>query len=131
VKLELRTVQPVNAAWLFVSRLISDEIRYKLLRLLKANPQMSQRDAASELGVSVGKINYVLRALMRRGWIKASNFKNSQNKLAYRYLLTPRGIEAKTKLTVRFLRAKMDEYEMLKLEIEQIRRDADERRAQE
>jgi EPS-associated MarR family transcriptional regulator len=116
---------------LFVSRLISDEIRYKLLRLLKANPQMSQREAASELGVSVGKINYVLQALMRRGWIKASNFKNSQNKLAYRYLLTPRGIEAKATLTVRFLRAKMDEYEMLKLEIEQIRRDAEDRRVQE
>jgi EPS-associated MarR family transcriptional regulator len=127
----LRTVQPVNASWLFVSRLISDEIRYKLLRLLKANPQMSQREAASELGVSVGKVNYVLQALMSRGWIKASNFRKSQNKLAYRYLLTPRGIEAKTKLTVRFLRAKMDEYEMLKLEIEQIRRDVEDRRVPE
>jgi EPS-associated MarR family transcriptional regulator len=117
--------------WMAVSRLISDEIRYKLLRLLQANPEMSQREVANELDVSVGKVNYSLRALVRRGWIKAHNFKNSQNKLAYRYLLTPRGIEEKAKITVRFLRAKLDEYETLRLEIEQIRRDAGERRAQE
>jgi EPS-associated MarR family transcriptional regulator len=114
-----------------VSRLISDEIRYKLLRLLQSNPDLSQREVANELGVSVGKVNYSLRALMQRGWVKAQNFRNSQNKMAYRYLLTPRGIEEKAKITVRFLQAKMDEYETLRLEIEQIRRDAGERRAQE
>jgi len=114
-----------------VSRLISDEIRYKLLRLLQSNPDLSQREVANELGVSVGKVNYSLRALMQRGWVKTQNFRNSQNKMAYRYLLTPRGIEEKAKITVRFLRAKMDEYETLRLEIEQIRRDAGERRVQE
>ena len=92
---------------------------------------MSQRDVANELGISVGKVNYSLRALVSRGWIKVGNFRNSQNKLAYRYLLTPRGIEEKAKLTVRFLRMKMNEYEMLKLEIEQIRRDAEPGRMQE
>jgi EPS-associated MarR family transcriptional regulator len=114
-----------------VQRLISDEIRYKLMRLLQANPEMSQREVADELGISVGKVNYSLRALVRRGWVKVSNFKNSQNKLAYRYLLTSRGIEEKAKLTVRFLRARMDEYEMLRLEIEQIRREAEQRSVRE
>ncbi len=95
------------------------------MRLLQANPEMSQRDVARELDVSVGKVNYSLRALVGRGWVKVNNFRDSDNKLAYKYLLTPRGIEAKARLTVRFLRAKMDEYETLKMEIEQIRRDAD------
>jgi EPS-associated MarR family transcriptional regulator len=108
-----------------LSRLIGDEIRYKLMRLLQANPEMSQRDVARELDISVGKVNYSLRALVGRGWVKVNNFRDSDNKLAYKYLLTPRGIEAKARLTVRFLRAKMDEYETLKMEIEQIRRDAD------
>jgi EPS-associated MarR family transcriptional regulator len=107
-----------------VTRLIGDEIRYRLMRLLEANPEMSQRDVARELGVSVGKVNYCVRALVRRGWVKINNFRNSRNKLAYKYLVTPRGLEAKTIITMRFLRAKMDEYENLKVEIEQIRREA-------
>ena len=113
-----------------MSRLIGDEIRYKLMRLLQANPEMSQRDVARQLGISVGKVNYSLRALVGRGWVKVNNFKNSQNKLAYKYLLTPRGMEEKSRLTIRFLRAKMDEYENLKMEIEQIRREADSRGAE-
>ena len=113
-----------------MSRLIGDEIRYKLMRLLQANPEMSQRDVARQLGISVGKVNYSLRALVGRGWVKVNNFKNSQNKLAYKYLLTPRGMEEKSRLTIRFLRAKMDEYENLKMEIEQIRREADARGAE-
>ena len=114
-----------------MSRPIKDEIRYKLIRLLQANPEMSQREVAQALGVSVGKVNYSLRALMQRGWMKAINFKNCQQKSAYRYLLTPRGVEEKAKLTVRFLRAKMDEYKSLEHEIEQIRRDANESRVRE
>jgi EPS-associated MarR family transcriptional regulator len=100
------------------------------MRLLQANPEMSQRDVARQLGISVGKVNYSLRALVGRGWVKVNNFKNSQNKLAYKYLLTPRGMEEKSRLTIRFLRAKMDEYENLKMEIEQIRREADSRGAE-
>ncbi len=98
----------------------SDEVHYKLMRLLQANQHLSQRDAARELGVSLGKVNYCLRALMRRGWVKAANFKNSRNKAAYMYFLTPRGIEEKASLTLRFLDIKRREYEQLRAEIEQM-----------
>jgi EPS-associated MarR family transcriptional regulator len=103
----------------------AEEIHYKLLRLLQLNPSMSQRDAAHELGVSLGKVNYCLRALVRKGWIKARNFKNSQNKSAYMYLLTSRGLEQKAALTVRFLGVKLREYEALRGEIEQMRRESE------
>lgn len=105
--------------------MLSDEMRYKLMRLLEANPKMSQRDAARELGISLGKVNYCLQALVSKGWIKATNFKNSHNKAAYMYLLTPRGLEAKGRLTVQFLRIKISEYEKLRVEIEQMRREAE------
>lgn len=100
-----------------------EEIRYKLMRLLEANPKLSQRDAARELGISLGKVNYCVQALIRKGWVKASRFKNSRRKTAYMYLLTPRGIEEKASLTVEFLQIKMREYEVLRAEIEQMRRD--------
>ncbi len=100
-----------------------DEMHYKLLRLLEANPKLSQREAARILGVSLGKVNYCLRALMQKGWVKASNFRNSNNKSAYMYLLTPRGLENKTKLALRFLQAKVREYESLRAEIAQMRRE--------
>lgn len=99
------------------------EVHYKLMRALESKPEMSQRELARELGVSLGKVNYCLRALVQKGWIKASNFTNSQNKAAYMYLLTPRGIEEKASLTVRFLQAKTQEYEALRKEIRQIRRE--------
>jgi len=104
---------------------LSDEMRYKLLKLLDANPRLSQRDVARELDISLGKVNYCLNALVRKGWIKASRFTNSRNKAAYMYLLTPRGMEAKIRLTFEFLRIKLREYETLRDEIEQIRRDAE------
>jgi EPS-associated MarR family transcriptional regulator len=103
---------------------LSEETRYKLMRLIEAHPEMSQRDVARELNISLGKVNYCLRALMRKGWIKARNFKNSNNKAAYMYLLTPRGVEEKASLAVRFLSIKVSEYERLRDEIEQIRREA-------
>lgn len=93
------------------------------MRLLQANPEMSQREVARELGVSVGKVNYCLRALIRKGWVKANQFTNSRNKTAYMYLLTPRGIEQKAVLTVQFLQAKVREYELLRAEIRQMRRE--------
>jgi EPS-associated MarR family transcriptional regulator len=98
-------------------------MHYKLMRLLEENPGISQRDAARELGVSLGKINYCLRGLMGRGWIKASNFKNSQNKAAYLYILTPSGIAEKANLAVTYLKEKVDEYEALRVEIERMRRE--------
>ena len=102
---------------------MDDHTHYRLLRLLEANPELSQRDLARELGTSLGKINYCLNALIEKGWVKARNFRNSRNKLAYAYLLTPRGIEQKAKITVRFLRRKIAEYEALETEIEQLRRE--------
>jgi EPS-associated MarR family transcriptional regulator len=99
-------------------------MHYKLLRLLETHPGMSQREAARTLGISLGKVNYCVKALMRKGFIKASHFKNSQNKAAYMYLLTPRGIEEKARLTVRFLQIKLREYELLRAEIEQMRVEA-------
>lgn len=105
--------------------MLSDEMRYKLLKLLDANPRLSQRDVARELDISLGKVNYCLNALVRKGWIKASRFTNSRNKAAYMYLLTPRGMDAKIRLTFEFLRIKLREYETLRDEIEQIRREAE------
>ncbi len=96
---------------------MSDEIQYKILNSIQENPQISQRDLAKELGVSLGKANYCLRALIERGWVKARNFQQSDNKIAYAYLLTPKGIEEKARVTVRFLRYKINEYETLKQEI--------------
>jgi EPS-associated MarR family transcriptional regulator len=106
-------------------RILSEEVRYKLLRLLEPNPSLSQREVARELGISLGKVNYCLKALMNKGLIKASNFKNSKNKTAYMYLLTPRGLEEKARVTTRFLHIKMQEYEALRQEIEQIRHEAE------
>jgi EPS-associated MarR family transcriptional regulator len=105
--------------------MLADETRYKLMRLLEANPRMSQRDAARELGISLGKVNFCVQALVHKGWIKATRFKNSRNKAAYMYLLTPRGIEQKASLTVQFLRIKMREYKVLRDEIDQIRREVE------
>ena len=99
---------------------ISDELRYRLLNHLAEHPDASQRDVARELGISVGKVNYCLNALIRKGWLKAGNFKNSDKKSAYLYILTPRGIEEKINLTYQFLRRKMAEYDTLKEEIEKL-----------
>jgi len=99
----------------------AEEVRFKLMRLLESNPGISQRDVARELGISLGKVNYCVQALIRKGWVKAARFKNSRNKAAYRYLLTAKGIEEKASLTVEFLRIKMHEYEVLRTEIEQMR----------
>ena len=98
--------------------MLDDELRYKLFKLIEANPSMSQRDVARAMGVSLGKVNYCLNALISKGWVKVSNFKNSRNKIAYRYLLTPRGILEKGAVTARFLQLKMAEHDALKDEIE-------------
>ena len=101
-----------------IFQMLSDDIRHKILKALEENPEISQRDLAVHLGVSLGKTNFCLQVLMEKGWIKVKNFKNSKNKQAYAYLLTPSGIEEKATLTVRYLRRKMQEYEILKQEIE-------------
>ena len=107
-----------------------EDIHFRLLRLLEARPDLSQRDLARELGASLGKINYCLNALIDKGLVKARNFRNSRNKLGYAYLLTPRGIERKATIAVQFLKRKMAEYETLRSEIEQLQREIGERRAE-
>jgi EPS-associated MarR family transcriptional regulator len=106
------------------SSVLPDEMRYKLMRLLESNPEVSQRDVARELRISLGKVNYCLRALIEKGWVKASRFRGSRRKSAYVYLLTPRGMQEKARFTVRFLAAKTREYDSLRREIEEIRREA-------
>lgn len=98
-----------------------DELRLKVLCALEANPDLSQRQLAAELGVSVGGVNYALKALMKRGFVKADNFRKSGRKVAYLYVLTPSGIAEKTSLAAAFLGRKLEEYEVLKQEIEALR----------
>ena len=101
----------------------TEEQHFRILRELERDPKVSQRRLAEELGVSVGKINYCLKALIDRGLVKANNFRNSQNKRAYLYVLTPKGISEKSRNTVRFLQRKTAEYEALRKEIERLRRE--------
>ena len=98
-----------------------DELRIRVLRALEANPELSQRQLAAELGVSLGGVNYALKALMERGFVKADNFRKSGNKVAYLYVLTPRGVAEKASLATAFLGRKLAEYEVLKQEIEALK----------
>ena len=88
-----------------------------LLRKIKSNPKSSQRELADELGFSLGKLNYILNSLKSKGLIKIRNFEKNRNKLNYIYLLTPKGIAEKTKLTINFMKRKMKEYDELKKEL--------------
>lgn len=103
---------------------LSDENRYQLLKLLEENPEMSQRQIASALGISLGKVNFCLRALIRKGSVKMANFSRNPNKKAYVYLLTLKGIEEKGRVTLSFLAKKQEEYETLKQEIEELQHEA-------
>ena len=104
--------------------MLDEDTRFRLLRLLQANPELSQRQLAGELGVSVGKINFCMRALLEKGLVKVRNFRDSNNKLAYAYYLTPKGAEAKIRATTQFLKRKMKEYQEIEREIEQLKREA-------
>ncbi len=92
--------------------------QFNVLRKIKSKPNASQRKLASELGFSLGKLNYCLKSLHQKGLIKVKNFQKNPNKLGYAYILTPKGITAKTKLTINFMKRKMKEYDELKNEIE-------------
>ncbi|MDH5654603.1 MAG: MarR family EPS-associated transcriptional regulator [Spirochaetia bacterium] len=104
--------------------MLTDELRFKILKVLQDNPDLNQRQLADHLNISLGKTNYCIQALIGKGLLKVKNFKNNRNKLAYSYLLTPGGMEEKAKLTIRFLKRKMEEYEILKTEIEELTRDS-------
>jgi EPS-associated MarR family transcriptional regulator len=104
---------------------IQEEARFQILRHLHENPQLSQRELGERVGVSLGAVNYCLKALIDRGLVKAGNFARSENKLGYAYFLTPAGLTEKTRLTGRFLRRKIEEYEALKIEIDTLSREVD------
>jgi EPS-associated MarR family transcriptional regulator len=108
--------------------MLTDEYRAKILKKLEEDPRISQRDLAHELGISLGKTNYCLHALMEKGLIKANNFKNSRNKKAYMYLLTRQGMAEKARATARFLERKVAEYEALQREIASLQREVQERK---
>ena len=100
---------------------LTEDKYFRLMRILEATPDVSQREMAKTLGVSFGGINYCLNALIDKGLVEIHNFSQNQNKFGYVYLLTPRGIAEKASLTSNFLKRKMDEYEALKVEIETLK----------
>ena len=103
--------------------MLSDDLRYKLLRVLAEEPQISQRELAQRLDISVGRANFCLSALVDKGLVKMDNFRKANNKLAYAYLLTPQGVEEKARITISFLKRKLSEYSELEREIERLRRE--------
>ena len=103
--------------------MLDENTRYRLLKLLEAHPELSQRQLAGQLGVSVGKINFCLRALLDKGLLKMRNFRDNQNKVAYAYVLTPKGAQAKVRATAAFLKRKMQEYEAIQREIEELKQE--------
>ena len=107
--------------------MLDETTHYGLLKILEENPGLSQRDLAVRLGISLGKVNFCLNALVTKGSLKISNFRNNENKLAYAYLLTPRGVEEKARVTVNFLKHKMQEYELLKKEIAELTLEAEQK----
>ena len=102
------------------------DIRLDLLRRLELNPKYTQRELSIEMGVSLGKVNYCMKKLTEKGWIKLTNFSHNSNKLGYMYLLTPHGIEQKAKLTILFLKIKIEEFEILRDEISQLKLESEE-----
>ena len=102
---------------------IQEDTYFRVMRILQENPDLTQRELAEKLGVSVGGLNYCLKALIDKGWVKMQNFQNSKNKFKYVYLLTPQGIAERVALTSRFLDRKIQEYEALKAEIESLHQD--------
>lgn len=113
-----------NTSYTTQVQAMTDERQLKTLRLLADNPDLTQRQIADELGVSLGAANYCLKALVDKGWVKLENFQRNPNKLGYLYLLTPQGVAAKTALTARFLKRKLAEYEALKAEIAELERES-------
>ena len=104
----------------------SQDIRLDLLRKLESSSQFTQRELAMEIGVSLGKVNYCMKKLTEKGWIKLTNFTHNPNKMGYAYLLTPQGIDEKSRLTFSFLKKKVIEYEILKKEINSLKLESEE-----
>jgi EPS-associated MarR family transcriptional regulator len=100
---------------------VQEDTHFRIMSILLDNPDLTQRELANKLGMSVGGLNYCLSALIDKGFVKMTNFSESKNKFKYVYLLTPRGISEKVSMTSRFLKRKMEEYEELKVEIEALK----------
>ncbi|SVC61923.1 uncharacterized protein METZ01_LOCUS314777 [marine metagenome] len=130
------TVQQLNASnrtviVRAVKNTLDNETRYRLLKFLMQHPDWSQRQIARGMGISLGKVNYCLRALTERGFVKVGRFTRSQNKSDYRYLLTPKGVAEKIQTTARFLTHKQEEFEVIKQEIALLQRELKEHIAME
>ena len=110
---------------------VREETTYKLMKLIEESPNLSQREIAQRMGISLGKANYCLKALIEKGYVKARNFYKSSNKVAYIYFLTPLGIEEKTRVTYRFLKIKMKEFEDIKDEIARLKSETEQLDAKE
>jgi len=96
------------------------EIRYRLLKILAEEPQLGQREMAKRMGISLGKVNFCVSELATKGWIKITRFRSARNRIPYTYMLTPKGLEEKGNLTVRFLKRKLAEYEEIKKQVEEL-----------
>ena len=114
----------------FLHLMNQKDIRLDLLRRLESNPEYTQRELSKVMGVSLGKVNYCLKKLTEKGLIKITNFKQSPNKVGYAYLLTPKGIEEKARLTISFLKRKIIEYEILTKEINELKLESEEIRTE-
>ena len=104
---------------------LQEDTAFRIMRILHDSPDLSQRDLANQLGISLGGLNYCLKALMDKGLVKLENFQNSQHKFKYVYVLTPAGIAQKMAMTGRFLKRKMEEYEALKAEIDALKSESE------
>jgi|SRR6056297_291366 EPS-associated MarR family transcriptional regulator len=104
-----------------MSKPAEEDVHFRVLRILEQNPDISQRELAAQLGIALGRTNYVLKALMEKGLVKIGNFSAAQDKRRYAYILTPKGVSRKAAITKRFLARKLSEYEALEAEIESLR----------
>lgn len=104
--------------------ILTEENRYQLLKLLEGNPSLNQRELAKAMGISLGKTNYCLNALIEKGLIKVANFKRSKTKMNYAYYLTPKGLDEKARVTMQFLKLKQQEYDSLVKELEELQKEA-------
>lgn len=118
------STQPENQG-VNLKQMRQEYAHYRVIRVLHDNPELTQRELAKTVGISLGKLNYCMKALVEKGWIKIHNFNHAKSKTGYVYLLTPHGVAEKARLTQRFLQRKMDEYDALKAEIVKLKNELD------
>ena len=115
------TVQLLNVKCSFIEHMINENDQFEVLRKVERKPDASQRELAEDLGFSLGKLNYCLKALQKKGFVKLENFKKKTNKISHlKYIITPKGLSERTKLTINFMKKKMKEYDELRKELKTI-----------